>query len=306
MTPGSEHASWGFTEGTPIADGRSVVKCLGGGNRYEVYLVWDARLFSLVVAKILRPDQAQEDHARAGLRREAEVLERLGHPVIVRGFDAVLDGPCPHLLIEHVEGPSLRSLIGRAGPLGLEQLLPLALHVAAALHYLASEGMVHLDVKPDNIIMSAPPRLIDLSLVHAIDDARRLTAHVGTDAYMAPEQCGRPGAGSQIGPATDVFGLAATLHHALNGEVPFPREEGARYSPDPLTRWPQLAEPPLPLSRSVPRELPELLGEALQRDPAQRPSAAEFAVALEPLVGVIATRRMQFRRRPRRFARPSH
>jgi serine/threonine protein kinase len=296
-TTAPKHPSWEFTEGMPIADGRNVVKLLGGGSRYEVYLVWDGRLFALAVAKILRPGQTADEDARANLRSEAEVLRRLAHPVIIRAFDAVYDGPCPHLLIEYVEGPSLQSLLRRSGPLSLEQLLPLALHVAAAIHYLAGEGMVHLDIKPDNIIMGSPPRLIDLSLVHEIDAARRLTAHIGTDAYMAPEQCGQPGHG-EIGPATDVFGLAATMQHALTGEVPFPRLDNARHSAEPRIRWPQLAEPPLPLPSGIPPELTRLLRAALRPDPAERPVAAEFATALEPLVSAIATRRMQFRRRP--------
>ncbi len=133
-------ASWEFEEGTPIAPGRSVLKPLGGGSRYEVFLVWDERLFALMVAKVIRPDQVDDDHALRELRREAELLESLAHPVIVRGFDAVLEGPHPHLLIEHLEGPTLRSLIKRGGPLPLEQLLPLALHVAAAIHYLATSS----------------------------------------------------------------------------------------------------------------------------------------------------------------------
>jgi len=151
-------ASWGFEEGAPIADGREVLKTLGGGNRFEVALVWDEHLFSLAVAKILRPDQASDEKALRELRREWEILERIAHPVIVRGFDAVLDGEPPHVLIEHLEGPSLRRLLRRGGPLPLQQLLPLALHVAGALQYLANEGVVHLDVKPDNVVMGVPPR----------------------------------------------------------------------------------------------------------------------------------------------------
>ena len=80
--------------------------------------------------------------------------------MIVRGFDAVTDGKFPHLVTEHLEGPTLRELIDRDGALPPEQALPLGLHAASALHYLAGEGMVHLDVKPENIVMGAPPRLI--------------------------------------------------------------------------------------------------------------------------------------------------
>ena len=83
----------------------------------------------------------------------------------------MLEGPYPHVLIEHLEGPSLRSLIKRHGALPLEQVLPLCAHVAAALHYMAEMRMLHLDVKPDNIIMGVPPRLIDLSIATKAEDA---------------------------------------------------------------------------------------------------------------------------------------
>jgi len=132
-------SSWDFEGGEAIAPGRSVLKRLGGGTRYEVYLSWDDRLCALVVAKILRPDQTEDPRALKELRREAEIVDRLAHPVILRGFDAVLDGPRPHIVVEHLEGPTLRRLIKRQRRLPLEQALPTAVHIAAAVHYLSTE-----------------------------------------------------------------------------------------------------------------------------------------------------------------------
>jgi serine/threonine protein kinase len=294
--PSSRHASWEFDEGTPIAPGRTVLRNLGGGNRYEVYLVWDDRLFAVMVAKILRPDQVEDAHALRDLRKEFEALERLAHPVIVRGFGAVLDGPHPHVLIEHLEGPTLRSLLRSGGPLPMPQLLPLALHVAAALHYMAQEEMVHLDVKPDNIVMGVPPRLIDLSVARSFERAARVTGLVGTDAYMAPEQCDAQRFPGAIGPPADVWGLAATVFHAAAGYVPFPRKRGARASPDLHVRFPQLHEPPVDLPSSAPPELRALLEAALAFDPAARPTAAELALALEPLVAALPRKMVLGRR----------
>ena len=128
-------------------------------------------------------------------------------------------------------------------------MLPLGLHVASALHYLAAEGMVHLDVKPDNVVMGAPPRLIDLSVARSLDEAAMLRKPVGTDAYMAPEQC--DASRGTVGPPADVFGLAATLHHAVSGERPFPRRGDERF--------PQLVRGPLPLPRRVPAALADVL-----------------------------------------------
>src|ERR687893_274333 len=99
--------TWGLAEGDELAPGRTVLRRIGGGHRYEAMLVWDEHRLAVLVAKVLRPDQAREP---------------------------------------------------------IEQLLPLGLHVASALHYMAAEGIVHLDVKPSNIVMGGPPRLIDLSV----------------------------------------------------------------------------------------------------------------------------------------------
>jgi serine/threonine protein kinase len=294
--PPAPRPTWEFSEGDPIAPGRTVLRVLGGGSRYEVFLVWDDRLFAVMVAKCLRPDQAEDPDALRDLRREAEALERLAHPVLVRGFDAVLDGPHPHLLIEHLEGPTLRSLLRRGGPLPLQQLLPLALHVAATLHYMAQEEWVHLDVKPDNIVMGVPPRLIDLSVARTFERAARVAGHVGTDAYMAPEQCDPQGHLGEIGPPADVWGLGATLFHAVAGDVPFPREKGARQSEDLHVRFPQLVEPPVDLPPSAPPALRALIDAALAFDPAARPTAAQLAVGLEPLVAALPRKMLLGRR----------
>jgi len=281
-----ERPTWGLADGDAIAPGRTVLRPLGGGRRYEVFLVWDDHRLAVLVAKLLRPELATDPAALRELAREGEALARLAHPVLVRGFDVVADGRFPHLLIEHLEGPTLSDLILRDGALPLEQVLPLGLHVASALHYLAAEGMVHLDVKPDNVVMGAPPRLIDLSVACTVQAAARLRRPVGSDGYMAPEQCD-PAFGP-VGPPADVFGLAATLHHAVGGTRPFAR--------DGEQRFPQLERDPAPLPRHVPRALADLLRAALARRAADRPTAAELATGLEPLVAGLPRRLMLGRR----------
>jgi eukaryotic-like serine/threonine-protein kinase len=280
----SDKQSWEFPEGHEIAPGRTTLKAIGGGNRYEVYLVWDERLHAICVAKLIRPDQVEDPEALDDLRQEAAMLAHLAHPVIVRSFDAVDQGPYPHLLLEHLEGPSLRRLIKRGGALPLTQLLPLALHVSGALHYLHAEGFLHLDVKPDNIIMSVPPRLIDLSILRSLERAERLKRPVGTDAYMSPEQCAPDRFQGQVGPASDVWGLGATLFHAVSGSKPFPREKGDRDNEDSEVRFPQLVQPPVDLPGHLPEGLATLISQMLGGDPGERPSAAEVAARLEPLI----------------------
>ena len=282
----SRESSWDWAEGDEIAPGRTVVGGLGGGSRYEVALVWDDDRFALFVAKVLRPHVVADEDARRDLALEAEALAALSHPVILRGFDAVLDGPRPHLLVEHLEGPPLRRLLAKEPTLSLVQLVPLGLHVAAGLAYMARAGWVHLDIKPDNLIMGVPPRIIDLSIARTVERAARTRGVIGTDAYMAPEQCGTPAWEGRIGPATDVFGLCATLWRAATGETPYPRGRGEA----PEERFPQLSAPLAEPPRDMPSELAALLRAGLARDPADRPAARDLATGFEPLLAALPRR----------------
>lgn len=288
VTPTLEE-SWNFEEGARIAPGRSVLQRIGSPSElYDSYLVWDERRFAIVVAKVVRPDRVGHESAHRGLRREVDALERLQHPVVVRAFDVVHDPPYPHVLLEHLEGFTLRSTVHRQGALGLEQVLPLALHIASALHYFENESYVHLDVKPANIIMGAPPKLIDLSVSRSVEECKAIQAIIGTDAYMAPEQC-TPGEGAPIGPPADVWGLAATLHYACSGQAPFPRPaENERYTL--ADRFPQLEDDPWPLPSQVSDDLRQIILAGLQRRPEDRPRAADFAMALQPLVADLPHR----------------
>jgi serine/threonine protein kinase len=207
--------------------------------------------------------------------------------VIVRSFDAVLDGPRPHLVLEHLEGPRLSTLIRRHGPLPPEQLVPLALQLCSALHYLGTERVTHLDLKPANTIMSAPPRLIDLSVALSFDEAAELRRPLGTDAYMAPEQCD-PKRRGPVGPAADVWGLGATLYRAASGERPF--AGAVKGSGDPVERWPQLVAKPAP--DRLPAAVAEPILACLRPRPGDRPSPAEVADALEPVLRAQAKPRL--------------
>ena len=294
--PTPEKSSWDLQQGDQIVPGRTAFKLLGGGKRFEAYLAWDEDLHALVVAKVVRPEFVENEKVLRDLAREAEHLLSLNHPVIVRGFDAVLDGPRPHVLMEHLEGPHLSRLVRRYGSLAPEQSIPLALQLCSALHYLHRRELVHLDVKPRNVIMGAPARLIDLSIMRTFDQAAALKGPLGTDAYMAPEQCDPRRA--PVGAAADIFGLAATLYNAVTGRRPFPRPKEFDRS-DPQQRFPQLSHPPAPFEGEVSPELEAAILRRLDPDPAVRGTAAELALELEPLVAALPTRPVLGRRRPR-------
>jgi serine/threonine protein kinase len=227
-----------------------------------------------VVAKLLRPHLVGDLQARAMLHGEADALEQLQHPVLVRSFGAFIEGARPHLVLEHLEGPRLSTLVRRFGPLAAEQIIPLAGRMISALAYLANEKWVHLDVKPRNIVVTASPRLIDLSVARPVSALKGIRRPVGTDAYMAPEQCDSDRYG-EIGPASDVWGLGATLYEALTGRQAF--------EPDGVDRFPQLRRTPPIVPAKAPPALAAAIGACLVNDPAQRPTAEQLGDLLEPL-----------------------
>jgi serine/threonine protein kinase len=278
--------AWHLAEGEVLAPGRTVLKRLGGGERFEAYVAWDDRLHSPVVAKVLRPHVVGEARAQRALVREADALVRLQHPDLVRSFGAVLDGPLPHLVLEFLDGPRLSTLIRRFGPLSPEQAIPLARRLASVLAYIATEGWVHLDVKPRNVVVTATPKLIDLSIARPIEAARGRTG-IGTDIYMAPEQAD-PARADTVGPAADVWGLGVTLFEAVAGAPAFPRTSGG-------IRHPQLAARPGTLPSKVPPVLAEVIRACLAERPEDRPAAAEVDDLLEPLADWAArsTRRLR-------------
>jgi eukaryotic-like serine/threonine-protein kinase len=286
-----EERRWQLEEGDEFAPGRHALKHLGGGHRFDAYLAWDDRLHSVIVAKIVRPHLVDDEDVLEDLAAEAAIVERLNHPVVVRAYDAVTTGPMPHVALEHLEGPRLSSLIRRYGPLSVEQLVPLAVQLGSALHYLEAERLVHLDVKPSNVVMGAPPRLIDFSLACDLDEAASLESPIGTDEYMAPEQCDPVGLGAP-GFAADVWGLGVTLYRAATGERPFtePGPDEARGA----ERWPQLAERPMPLEGRLAPALAVPIMSCLERDPGNRPRpsglAGEFELLLEALPKIRLSR----------------
>lgn len=286
---------WNFEEGDEIVPGLHAIRLLGGGSRYEAYLAWQDELHCLVVAKVLRPRSAASSGARDALGREAGILENLQHPSLLRCFGSVVDGPRPNLVLEFLEGPPLSTLVRKFGALAPEQLASLSLQICSVLHYLGTKRMLHLDVKPRNIIMGPVPRLIDLSIARSFGEGRALEHPVGTDAYMAPEQCEPAKAG--VGPEADIWGLGVTLYEAATGTGPFPPSAEGAVEAERL--WPQLSHDPAPLWEQVPVALAQLIRSCLERRPQNRPRPHELASSLETIVAGLPRRPVLGRLRPR-------
>lgn len=286
-------SSWGLAEGDAITPELTALRSLGGGSAYEAFLAFDEITYGPVVVKVVRPAEVDDEHTLAGLLREATALDVAHHPVTVRCLRHDVDGPRPHLVLEHAEGPSLARLIRRHRRLSPQQYLPLAVDLASALHFFRHADVCHLDVKPSNVIMGAPARLIDFSVARQAAHAAALTGHVGTDAYMAPEQAAPGGAYGVPGHASDLWGLGTTLFHAIAGYRPF--RDGVPAAPTPADRYPQLVDPPLELPGDVPAAVAKVVHALLEPDPAHRPLPREVAEALEPELAALPAPRLHWK-----------
>lgn len=263
-----------------IAEGYTSVADLGGGIHYEVHLAHDHHRRTLVVVKALRPEVLEDQSALDGYARELEVLASIAHPSIVRLLSYDDEAEQPYMVLEHLDGPTLSSHIADNGPVQLHQWVSLAAEVTGAIAYLHDEGFVHLDIKPSNIIMGAPAKLIDMSLAVERDVAPELTHPLGTDEYMAPEQC-RPGDLGVMGPASDVWGVGASLFRAAAGFRAWP--QGGH---------PQLTDPPRALPDFVPTPVADLITAAMAFNAADRPTPDEMLDQLENIAAQLPKARL--------------
>lgn len=271
-------ASWGLHPGGEIDDTLIVLEHLGGGSRYEVFRAWDRLLFCQVAVKVVRPDRVTNDRTITALDREASIASRLAHPNLVRLLRMRIAGDRPYIVLELITAQTVADHLSGIGRVSAPEMCLLGIRMLSALHYLHSQHVLHLDVKPSNLTMGAPPRLLDLSIARVFAHDLELRSAIGTAAYMAPEQC----RGGIATPATDVFGLAATMYEALTGMQPF--SDGRSDGTSPEERYPQLVEDALPLTQAlgtVPRALDEVVMAGLAKDPRRRPSAIEAAIALQ-------------------------
>ena len=285
--------SWGLEPGDSIAPDLTTVRVLGGGKQHEVVLATDDRRLTTVVVKLLRPGE-RSDSGLAILRDEAGRLEAVRHPGYPRLLELVDHGDRPHLVMEHIEGPRLSRLVKRYGPLALEQLLPLAVDIAGALHYLHSLRMIHLDIKPGNLVVSDRVRVVDLGLARTFEQAAALKGRLGTVSWMAPEQH-RPRE-SSIGPQADSWAWGACLLFASTGNWPLSR---ARKEGGDDWRPTQEDVAAIVVPGSLPEALATAIDDALAWRPEDRPAPAALARRLEPLVDEMPSKPVLGRLRPR-------
>lgn len=214
----------------------------------EVYRAWDLKRNVPLAMKILLADLAEDKVFLRRFRREASTLARLEHPYIVRFYGLEQDDDLAFMMMDYVEGTTLRKEIFRAkGPLSRQRVLEIMQPVCSALHYAHQMGMVHCDVKPANIMIhnNGTVLVADFGISRMMESSTTTMVGAGTPAYMAPEQV----RGEDPRPQTDIYGLGVVLYEMLTGgERPFTGETAQTTgSTSEKVRWEQLfLSPPSP------------------------------------------------------------
>ncbi len=274
-----------------------VMRLLGAGGMGAVYEAEHRVMQRPVALKVINRAYTPSAGAVERFRREVRAAARLSHPNIVTTYDAEDAGDTHFLVMEYVEGVSLGRLVKEGGPLPVAEACAYIRQAALGLQHAHERGMVHRDVKPDNLIRCADGtvKVLDFGLaaLTAERDGGLTEANVimGTPEYMAPEQA-EDARSADI--RVDVYSLGCTLYYLLTAHVPYP-------APTTLLKILAHREEPLPSIRAarpeVPRQLADILARTLAKKPENRyQTPGEVAEALEPLTHVAAVKTPRKRR----------
>ncbi len=280
--------------GTTLDGKYRIVDVIGQGGMGTVYEAEHGAIGRHVAVKVLRPENAQKSDAIERMRHEARVVGQIGHPNICQVFDiGKLDDGTPYLVMERLRGETLARRLETRGPVPAAEVVEIAVQVLAALEAAHRKGVIHRDLKPDNIFLAerasgAVAKVLDFGISKATsleDKPHHLTRTgmvMGTPYYMAPEQAlGERDLDGRL----DVWGMGVVLYEALSGRRPFVAKNYNALLVQILTAE---AEPLEKVARGLPQGLAAVVHRALAKKREQRfASARELGEALQPFRAAV-------------------
>ncbi|OBA69354.1 serine/threonine protein kinase [Mycobacterium sp. 1554424.7] len=267
-----------------LSDRYELGEILGFGGMSEVHLARDVRLHRDVAVKVLRADLARDPSFYLRFRREAQNAAALNHPSIVAVYDTgeaeTPTGPLPYIVMEYVDGVTLRDIVHTEGPLPPRRAIEIIADACQALNFSHQNGIIHRDVKPANIMISSTNavKVMDFGIARAIADSgnsvTQTAAVIGTAQYLSPEQA----RGDSVDARSDVYSLGCVLYEILTGEPPFTGDSPVAVA------YQHVREDPVPPSKrheGISADLDAVVLKALAKNPENRyQTAAEMRADL--------------------------
>jgi serine/threonine protein kinase len=271
--------------GEKIAERYDVEELVGHGGMSSVYKARDTLLERYVALKILHEQYSSDDDFVERFKREARSVAQLQHPNIVTVIDRGEENGRQFIVFEYIDGENLKEHVVRQGRLDVREALEIAMEVARGLAFAHEQGLIHRDVKPQNILLNGDGRakVTDFGIARTLDvDGMTQTGTVlGTSNYIAPEQA----SGQRVDAHSDVYALGAVLYELLAGEVPFPGESFVAVA---MKHMHEPAPNLLDVRGDVPLRVAAAVDRALEKDPEQRfPTMDTFAAELEACLGEL-------------------
>ncbi|RLP94635.1 serine/threonine protein kinase [Micromonospora sp. BL4] len=267
--------------GQLVGDRYRLVESIASGGMGDVWRAVDETLDRCVAVKMLHPRLVTDAGFGERFRREARAMAALRHPGVAQVYDyGEMSRPgapaLAYIVMECVQGQSLSERIAEVGQLDVAETMSIAAQTARALQAAHDAGVVHRDVKPNNLIIEPDGHVVLVDFGVAVtQEAASLTGTnqvVGTALYMAPEQVSR----NETTPAIDIYALGAVVHHCLAGEPPYQGDNAVAVA------LRHLEEEPPPLPEHVPAEVRQLVATAMAKEPTHRfPTAAAMATAAQ-------------------------
>lgn len=270
-----------------LAKRYELLELIGGGGMADVYKAHDVLLDRAVAVKILHQQYANDEEFVAKFRREATSAAKLAHPNIVNIYDVGEDGGSQYIVMEYVQGPTLKEVIQANGCLEPQQAVRLAKEIASALESAHRNNLVHCDIKPHNILVMGDGhiKVTDFGIARAVSASTMTYSGgvMGSVHYFSPEQA----KGTVITAKSDVYSLGVVMYEMLTGQLPYNGETSISIA------LKHLQEEPVPIRQlkpSIPPVLEAIVQKSMSKDPLMRPSSTELFADLDQAKKMLADR----------------
>ena len=256
-----------------VIDGRyKIDKIIGVGGMAVVYRAYDALMKRTVAIKMLKDEIADDEESVRRFINESKAVAMMSHPNIVNIYDVSVREDLKYIVMEYVEGITLKNYMTKRGALTLREIISYTEQILTALRHAHSKGIVHRDIKPQNIMLlkDGIVKVTDFGIAK-LPNAETVTLTdkaIGTVYYISPEQA----SGQEIDQRSDLYSLGVMMYEMATGVLPFTADSPVSVA---MMQINDVAKPPLELNSNIPKGLEQIIGIAMEKDPAYRYQNAE-------------------------------